>query len=264
MFGHGPHGPRVAFAWGGPGDDEGPWQPWAGGEERNWHFPPFPPMPPFGPRMWRMARGFPFGPGMRRGGPRMFGRGDLKYALLRLLQERPMHGYEMIRELEERSSGFYTPSAGAVYPTLQLLEDRGWVTSQSVEGKNVYTITDTGRQALEEQRQRADEWGGPGFGFGGRGFGHGASAWREARPELHAIRHESMEVARLMRAAVLASGGDPERLARLRSIVERTRNELDAYLGQGPSSSAGPAQQPPAGGPEGQTPPPPPVPPTQL
>src|SRR5215472_17901150 len=104
MFGDGPMGSRPAFAWGGQGDDEGPWQPWATSERGwGWRGPRRPPMPPFGPMMWRMARGFPFGPGMRRGGPRMFGRGDLKYALLRLLQERPMHGYEMIRELEERS-----------------------------------------------------------------------------------------------------------------------------------------------------------------
>ena len=67
----------------------------------------------------------------------MFGRGDLKYALLDLLQERPKHGYEMIKELESRAGGFYTPSAGAVYPTLQLLEDRGWVTAETTEGKKV-------------------------------------------------------------------------------------------------------------------------------
>ncbi len=181
----------------------------------------------------------------------MFGRGDLKYGLLRLLLERPMHGYEMIRELEDRSSGFYTPSAGAVYPTLQLLEDRGWVTSETVEGKKIYTITDAGRQALQEQQERAEQWGGPGFGEHGHGpggpFGH------HARPELRALRHESMEVARLMRAAVMASGGDPERLARLRGIVERTRDELNAFLGQGPAGERpGPETPPsPATPPEG-------------
>jgi DNA-binding PadR family transcriptional regulator len=216
--------------------------------------------------MWRMARGFPFGPGMRRGGPRMFGRGDLKYALLQLLQQRPMHGYEMIRELEERSSGFYTPSAGAVYPTLQLLEDRGWVTSQTTEGKKVYTITDAGRQAANEHEERADEWGGPGrgfgFGFGGHEHMHEhASRWREARPELHALRRDSMEVARLMRAAVMVSGGDPERLARLRAIVERTRDDLNAYLGQAPS---GEGRSPSGEGPAPETPPEAAPPPTQL
>ncbi len=86
----------------------------------------------------------------------MFERGGLKYALLELLQERPKHGYEMMKELEERMGGFYAPSAGAIYPTLQLLEDRGWVSVETVEGKKIYTITDAGRQAVQENAQRAE------------------------------------------------------------------------------------------------------------
>src|SRR6266516_4862688 len=87
------------------------------------------------PRFFGMRRRGPFGPGGPFGGPggpqgpfgeghRFFGRGDVKYALLELLRERPMHGYEMIKALEEKSGGFYTPSAGTIYPTLQMLEDR--------------------------------------------------------------------------------------------------------------------------------------------
>jgi len=87
----------------------------------------------------------------------MFERGGLKYALLELLQERPKHGYEMMKELEERMGGFYAPSAGAIYPTLQLLEDRGWVSVETVEGKKIYTITDAGRQATQENAQRAEQ-----------------------------------------------------------------------------------------------------------
>lgn len=112
-----------------------------------------------------MMRRGPFGFG---GGPRMFGRGDLKYALLGLLEEHPKHGYEMIKDLEDRSGGFYSPSAGAIYPTLQLLEDRSWVSAEMVEGKKVYTITDSGRTALSEYKERAQS--GP---FGNRGFGPG-------------------------------------------------------------------------------------------
>ncbi|MBF6592677.1 MAG: PadR family transcriptional regulator, partial [Ktedonobacterales bacterium] len=104
--------------------------------------------PRFGPQFWAM-----FGPRGPRG-PQMFGRGDLKYVLLDLIKEQPKHGYEMIKDLEQRAGGFYTPSAGAVYPTLQLLEDRGWVTSQVVEGKKVYAITDDGRKALQERGPR--------------------------------------------------------------------------------------------------------------
>jgi DNA-binding PadR family transcriptional regulator len=197
----------------------------------------------------------------------MFGRGDLKYALLDLLQERPKHGYEMIKELESRAGGFYTPSAGAVYPTLQLLEDREWVTAQTVEGKKVYSITDAGRQALQEHQARARERGergergeqrGPwnwGWSWGEpereHGHGHRREHLREwggrARPELRALAHEGREVARLMKAAVFASGGDPERLAQLRGIVERARTELQAFLNQSGTGSHGPQPSSPSG-----------------
>ena len=209
-----------------------------------------------------MARRFGFGPGAPPMGPRMFGRGDLKYALMELLKERPKHGYELIKELEEKSGGFYTPSAGAVYPTLQMLEDRGWLNSSSVEGKKVYSLTDAGHAAIEEHRSQWSSEGefadrGP-RGFGEHGHRHhgpfggpGGPFWREARPELGALRRESMEVARLMRAAVLASGGDPARLAHLRTIVERTKGELNQFLGQGDTPSAGSSGEQPVG--EGPT-----------
>jgi len=187
-----------------------------------------------GPMLWQFAQRFPFGsgggPGFGRGGP--FGRGDLKYALLKLLQERPKHGYEMIKELESQSGGFYTPSTGAVYPTLQELEDRGWVTGQAVEGKKVYTLTDAGHAALTEYQQRGESFGraawwqqhgahGP---FGGR-----------ASPELQALRQEAVAVAQLVRDAVLATVSDPKRLSQLHTIVKRVHADLDAFLGQGRS-----------------------------
>jgi DNA-binding PadR family transcriptional regulator len=78
---------------------------------------------------------------------RLFEKGDLKYVVLQLLSERAAHGYEVIKALEERFGGMYTPSAGAVYPTLQMLEDMGYVTSEQQDGKRVYSITDEGRPA---------------------------------------------------------------------------------------------------------------------
>ena len=95
----------------------------------------------------------------------------MKFVLLELLQERPMHGYEMIKALEEKSSGFYTPSPGSIYPTLQMLEDRGFVTVQEVEGKKVYSITDTGRTLLAERQKEEEGFAGPGVGGWGRGLG---------------------------------------------------------------------------------------------
>jgi DNA-binding PadR family transcriptional regulator len=77
--------------------------------------------------------------GSRRG--TSFQRGDLKYVILDLLKDKPRHGYDIIRELEERSYGFYKPSPGVIYPTLQMLEEMGYASSTEQEGKKVYSIT---------------------------------------------------------------------------------------------------------------------------
>jgi DNA-binding PadR family transcriptional regulator len=103
-----------------------------------------------------------FGPGgfgFRLGGGRgrrrrqqMFESGEVKFVILRLLKEKPRHGYEIIKDLEERLAGCYTPSAGTVYPTLQLLEDQGYVRAEEQDGKKVYHITPEGERFLEANR----------------------------------------------------------------------------------------------------------------
>jgi DNA-binding PadR family transcriptional regulator len=94
--------------------------------------------------------------GRWRGG-RMFEQGDLRYVVLRLLEEKPRHGYEIIKALEERFGGTYAPSPGVVYPTLQLLEDLGYARIvPGDEGKKTYEITDAGRQYLAENRDTVD------------------------------------------------------------------------------------------------------------
>ncbi len=209
---------------------------------------------PFGPdaRFFEMRRGRgpfgggpfgpsgPFGPEGPAEGRRFFGRGDVKFALLNLLQERPMHGYEMIKALEERSGGFYAPSAGSVYPTLQLLEDRGFVTVNETEGKKVYSITDAGRAALAERQQRGEEFGGS---RGGRGFGPGGRHGDPRRPEIQALRGEAAEVARLFVLAGRKTFENPEQLTQLRSIIERTRKELSDMI-YGTTAEQQPPQQP--------------------
>ena len=112
-------------------------------------------------------RGFPFGQGKQgpwsgsaRGGRRrtqMFESGEMKFVILRLLKEKPRHGYEVIKALEEKLAGYYTPSAGTVYPTLQLLEDEGYVRVVEADGKKVYHVTPEGERYLEEHRDLLDE-----------------------------------------------------------------------------------------------------------
>jgi DNA-binding PadR family transcriptional regulator len=94
--------------------------------------------------------------GRWRGG-RMFEQGDLRFVILSLLEEKPRHGYEIIKALEERFGGTYAPSPGVVYPTLQLLEDQGYARIvPGPEGKKTYEITDAGRAHLAENRDTVD------------------------------------------------------------------------------------------------------------
>ena len=90
-------------------------------------------------------------------GERIFHKGDFKYLILDLLKEKPRHGYEIIRELEERFGGFYAPSPGAVYPTLQWLEEMGYVTVLAQDGKKTYTVTDAGLAYLNEKQKETEE-----------------------------------------------------------------------------------------------------------
>ncbi len=83
------------------------------------------------------------------GGGQRMGRGGLSHIVLYTLLEKPMHGYEIIRTLEEQSHGMWRPSAGSIYPTLQLLEEQELVTSTEAEGKNIYALTDSGRKTAE-------------------------------------------------------------------------------------------------------------------
>jgi DNA-binding PadR family transcriptional regulator len=96
----------------------------------------------------------PPGPWKGRGRGRR-GRGDVRAAILALLAERPMHGYEMIQELEARTGGVWRPSPGSVYPTLQLLEDEGLIAGEEAEGRRRFALTDAGRAEAERQDQRA-------------------------------------------------------------------------------------------------------------
>jgi DNA-binding PadR family transcriptional regulator len=81
----------------------------------------------------------------------------MKFVILKLLKDKPRHGYEVMKELEEQMHGCYSPSPGTVYPTLQWLEDEGLVAAKDVEGKKVYEITDAGRAFLEEHRDMVDD-----------------------------------------------------------------------------------------------------------
>ncbi len=170
-----------------------------------------------------MMKGF-FGRGPWRGfgseRGRVFGKGDLKYVILDLLQERPAHGYELIRALEERFRGFYSPSPGSVYPTLQLLEDMGYVSANQQDGKKVYTITEEGRKFLEENRRSVEDiWGRAGEGWD-----------PELAAEMREMWREVGGLGRLFVGEMRAGRVDPEKLRRVRAVISRAAREVEDIL----------------------------------
>ena len=99
--------------------------------------------------------GFGGGGDMMRAG-RMLAQGDLRLIALALIAEQPRHGYEIIKVLEEKTAGWYSPSPGIVYPTLTYLEEAGYVTAEIEGSKKLYTITAEGRAHLDENRDFVD------------------------------------------------------------------------------------------------------------
>ena len=154
--------------------------------------------------------------GFGRGG--RAGRGDIRAAILALLAEQPMHGYQIMRELTERSGGVWQPSPGSVYPTLQQLADEGLVTSEDVDGRRVYTLTDEGKTAAAA---------GPG------------SPWGDARHEAGTdVRHLARQVAEA--AMQVQRVGSPNAAIAAQVILIDTRAKLYGLLA-GDSQSGAPA-----------------------
>jgi DNA-binding PadR family transcriptional regulator len=133
-----------------------------------------------------------------------------------------MHGYEMMKALQERTGGMYTPSAGSVYPTLQMLEDRGFVTVSEVDGKKVYSIADAGRAFLAEQPEERGE-------HGRRGFRHAPEEEWAATAE---VWQELRGMAPLFARAWHSAMRDPEKLKRLRVLLEQVRAGLADIAGE--------------------------------
>jgi DNA-binding PadR family transcriptional regulator len=163
-------------------------------------------------------------PGER--GPRGWGggrrqrmrRGDVRAALLVLLDEQPHTGYSLIEEIERRSNGAWRPSPGSVYPTLQQLEDEGLVRPEEGEGRTPFTLTDAGKSYVEENREELGEpWAKPAAGVG------------EERLELRGLIGQIAAAAYQMSAA-----GDTTQVARAKELLAQTRRGLYQILADEP------------------------------
>jgi DNA-binding PadR family transcriptional regulator len=150
---------------------------------------------------------------------RRFEKGDIKYVILDLLRDRPSYGYEIIRALEERFGGLYTPSAGTVYPTLQMLEEMGYVSADQRDGRKVYTLTEAGRKFLAEHQERMDEVKGRMRGWWDRST---------ARHEMHEIIDELDDLKKLLRSE--RRRVEPAKLRRIRDAIAVAYREIETVL----------------------------------
>ncbi|PFG29846.1 PadR family transcriptional regulator [Paramicrobacterium agarici] len=161
--------------------------------------------------MEQMRHGFE----QRVSSPRM-ARGDVRAAVIALLAEKPMHGYQIISEISERSGGAWKPSAGSVYPTLQLLADEGLITAEEQGGRKTYSLTDAGIAESEDAATRPAPW---------------ESAGQRTPHRIAALPKAGMELASA--TAQLARTGTSEQVEEGVAILEGARRKLYAILAEG-------------------------------
>ena len=167
--------------------------------------------PDLGPS-WGPGRGRGRGRGPGRGRAR---RGDVRAAILALLGEKPMHGYEMIQVLEARTGGIWRPSPGSVYPALQLLEDEGLVTVGEEGGKRLYTLTEAGQAAGSQAPEGPAPWDVVTAGIS---------------PEVHSLRKLTGQV--MMAVRQVAEAGDPDARTKAVEVLTETRKKLYGILAE--------------------------------
>ena len=150
----------------------------------------------------------------RKVGPRM-GRGDVRAAVLALLAEKPMHGYQIIHEIEERSGGARKPSPGSVYPTLQLLADEGLIGAEESNGRKTYSLTDEGRAVADAAGDKSAPW----------------EAGSAREPGRHgALPKAGIELAQA--TAQVGRSGSPAQVEQAVAVLDEARRKLYAILAQ--------------------------------
>lgn len=149
----------------------------------------------------------------KRAGTRA-GRGEVRSAILALLAERPMHGYQIIGEIEERSQGSWKPSAGSVYPTLQLLADEGLISAEESHDRKIYSLTEAGRAQVS----------------GADSTGLWESAQPGTGPGFAALPKAGVELAQA--AAQVGRTGTPKQVQEAVAVLDDARRRLYAILAQ--------------------------------
>lgn len=148
------------------------------------------------------------------GGTRM-GRGDVRSAVLALLAEAPMHGYQIIREIEERSAGSWKPSPGSVYPTLQLLTDEGLISAEESDGRKTYSLTEAGRAVVDADAEKSAPW---------------ESSTPRENPRTGALPKAGIDLAQAV--AQVGRSGSPEQVKQAVDVLNDARRKLFSILAQ--------------------------------
>ena len=157
-------------------------------------------------------------PGRRHGGRGRASRGDVRAAVLRLLAEEPMHGYQLMQAIAERSGGRWTPSPGAIYPTINQLEDEGLVVVTADSGRKLVTLTDAGREYIEARRESSSD------PFAGYDPSAPGADLRGLLEQLHGVVRQ------------VARTGDDAQLTAAAAILAEARRALYLLLADGPQT----------------------------
>jgi len=155
------------------------------------------------------------GPGRGRGPWSRAKRGDVRAAILLALADEPMHGYQIMQQLEQRSGGAWRPSPGSVYPTLQLLEDQGLIKGEEAEGKRVFSLTEDGAEEAAKLREK----------LGDSPFGEGG----EQDPRF-ALRQAAFQLAGAVKQVAVTGSGDDAQKAL--EILREARKKIYALLAE--------------------------------
>jgi DNA-binding PadR family transcriptional regulator len=148
------------------------------------------------------------------GGTRV-GRGDVRTAVLALLAEKPMHGYQILREIEDRSNGAWKPSPGSVYPTLQLLTDEGLISAQESDGRKTYSLTEAGQAVVDADGEKSAPWEAPGARDTSR---------------TGALPKAGIDLAQAV--AQVGRSGSPEQVKEAVAVLDEARRKLFSILAQ--------------------------------
>jgi len=151
-------------------------------------------------------------------GGRLFDTGELRLVILSFIAEKPSHGYEIIKGIEEKMGGAYVPSAGVVYPTLSLLEDEGFATVSSEGGKKLYTITEAGKAEIAANNSRIDALLGR-IREVGKAFGSGRT------PQVMRAMHNFKLALKLRFAQGTLTS---EQIGRIAEIIDKAAREIES------------------------------------